>query len=134
MNGRIIKQKTDQHLLALNREFPLDEDGVVYVRQSSLSQVRNNIHSFEMQTEQFVQHFRDMGCTGKIEVIADDEAKSGTLAIHARPGMMRMIKLIESGQIGWIAAVAVNRFTRDKWLITPGVLMKTCYDHHVWIR
>jgi DNA invertase Pin-like site-specific DNA recombinase len=133
MSGRIIKQKTNQNLLALNYEFPLDKDGAVYVRQSSLVQVRTNIHSFEMQTDKFVEHFRNMGCTGHIEVIADDEALSGTLAIHARPGMTRMIKLIESGKVGWIGAVAVNRFTRDKWLITPGVLMKTCHDHNVWI-
>ncbi len=133
MSGRIIKQKKNQNLLALNFEFPLDKDGAVYVRQSSLIQVKTNIHSFEMQTDKFVEHFRNIGCTGHIEVIADDEALSGTLAIHARPGMTRMIKLIESGKVGWIGAVAVNRFTRDKWLITPGVLMKACHDHDVWV-
>ncbi len=133
MSGRIIKQKTNQNLLVLNFEFPLDKDGAVYVRQSSLVQVKTNIHSFEMQTDKFVEHFRNTGCTGHIEVIADDEALSGTLAIHARPGMTRMMKLIEDGKVGWIGAVAVNRFTRDKWLITPGVLMKTCHDHNVWI-
>ena len=133
MSDRVIKPKTNQNLLALNYEFPLDKDGIIYVRQSSLVQVKNNIHSFEMQTDKFIEHFRSMGCTGHIEVIADDEALSGTLAIHARKGMTRMIKLIESGKVGWIGAVAVNRFTRDKWLITPGVLMKTCHDHDVWI-
>jgi hypothetical protein len=130
---RKIKKKTNQNLLAFSYEFPLDKDGIIYVRQSSLVQVKNNIHSFEMQTDKFIEHFRNMGCTCHIEVIADDEALSGTLAIHARPGMTRMIKLIESGRVGWVGAVAVNRFTRDKWLITPGVLMKTCHDHDVWI-
>ncbi|HEX6551287.1 MAG TPA: recombinase family protein [Ktedonobacteraceae bacterium] len=133
MSGRNIKKKKDQNPLVFGYEFPLDRDGIIYVRQSSLVQFKNNIHSFEMQTDKFIEHFRNMGCTGHIEVIADDEALSGTLDIHARPGMTRMMKLIESGKVGWVGAVAVNRFTRDKWLITPGVLMKACHDHDVWI-
>ncbi len=113
--------------------FPLEADGIIYVRQSSLVQQQNNIHSFEMQTEQFVQYFRSKGCTGTITIIADDEAMSGTLDIHERPGMMRMITLIEEKQVGWIGAVHVNRLTRDPWLITPGRLMKICYEYNVWI-
>ncbi len=114
-------------------DFPKDKDGLIYVRQSSLVQVRNNIHSFEMQTDRFLEHFRNMGCTGNIEVVADDEAMSGTLDIHERPGMTRMVKLIEEERVGWIGAIHVNRFTRDPWLITPAVLMKKCFDHQVWI-
>ncbi len=128
------KESIYQNRLAYSQfEFPKEADGVIYVRQSSLVQVRNNIHSFEMQTDRFEEHFRSIGCTGKITIIADDEAMSGTLDIHARPGMTKMVKMIEKKQVGWIAAVHVNRFTRDRWLITPGVLMKTCYDHDVWI-
>src|SRR2546421_2919907 len=94
-------------------EFPVEEDGIIYVRQSSLVQQQQNIHSFEMQTDQFVQYFRAKGCTGNITIIADDEAMSGTLDIHERKGMMRMISLIEQKQAKWIGAVHVNRLTRD---------------------
>src|SRR5260370_37597628 len=90
-------------------EFPRDKPGVIYVRQSSLVQVQNNIHSFEMQTDKFVEHFRSMGCTGEITIIADDEALSGTLDIHKRPGMSRMMQMIQKEQVGWVAAVHVNR-------------------------
>jgi DNA invertase Pin-like site-specific DNA recombinase len=128
---RTVKQPNNNNNNHL--AFPLEEDGVIYVRQSSLVQQQNNIHSFEMQTEQFEHYFRSKGCTGKITIIADDEAMSGTLDIHERPGMMRMITLIEKHQVGWIAAVHVNRLTRDPWLITPGRLMKICYEHNVWI-
>jgi hypothetical protein len=72
--------------------YPKDKDGVIYVRQSSLTQQQNNIHSFEMQTEKFLEYFRNMGFAGHIEIIADDEAMSGTLDIHKRPGMSRMVK------------------------------------------
>jgi len=55
-----------------------------------------NIHSFEMQTDKFIEHFRSaMDCTGHIEIIADDEALSGTLDIHKRPGLSRVVRLIE---------------------------------------
>jgi len=113
--------------------FPKDKDGLIYVRQSSLVQQQNNIHSFEMQTDKFLAYFREMGCSGHIEIVADDEALSGTLDIHKRKGMTKTVKWIEQERVGWIAAVHVNRFTRDPWLITPAVLMKKCYEHHIWV-
>ncbi len=122
-----------------SRDFPKDEAGVIYVRQSTLMQIQRNLHSFEMQTNDFVQHFRDRGVTGKIGIIADDEGKSGTLDIHKRAGLSRTVRLIEGAEllegerIGWVAAVHVSRLTRDEWLIVPGELMRACYEHNVWI-
>ena len=112
-------------------EFPKDRDGALYVRQSSIVQVQTNIHSFEMQTEQFVKHFRDMGVTGTIDIITDDEGMSGTLDMHERPGMSRMMKLIEKESIGWVGVVHVNRLFRDQWMINPDIFMKECYTHNV---
>jgi len=120
-------------------EFPKDDNGVIYVRQSSVAQMQNNIHSFEMQTEKFLEYFRNRGCTGYIEIIADDEGMSGTTDIHAMAGLTRVMRLIEgkellrSEKIGWVAAVHVNRLTRDKWLVKPGTIMKACYENDVWI-
>src|SRR5215469_12603 len=138
MTVRSIKKLTQANSpwLYTLEPFPLDKDGIIYVRQSSIVQMQKNIHSFEMQTDKFLEYFRNMGCTGNIEIIADDEAMSGTLDIHKLPGMSRMMQLIveEGGKrIGWIAAVHVNRLTRDPWLIKPAHLMKTCHDHDVWI-
>lgn len=120
-------------------EFPKDTPGAIYVRQSSLAQVQKNLHSFEMQTEQFEEHFRRIGVTKRIVIIADDEGKSGTLEIHNREGLSRLVRLVTGAElvdgerIGWVGAVHVNRLTRDPWLITPGVLMKDCYENGVWI-
>lgn len=122
------------------QEFPKDEPGAIYVRQSTIAQVQKNLHSYEMQTSEFVAHFREkLGVTGHIEIIADDEGKSGTLDIHDREGLLRVTRLIEGKELlngkrlRWIGAVHVNRLTRDPWLIVPGVLMKDCYQHDVWI-
>jgi hypothetical protein len=120
-------------------EFPKDGPGVIYVRQSNIKQKQNNIHSFEMQTEKFLEYFRDRGCTGKILIVPDDEGMSGTIDIHKMPGLTRVMALIEGQElvdgerIRWAAAVHVNRFTRDKWLVKPGTIMKACYENDVWI-
>ena len=132
----IIKKKETYDT---GRDFPTDMPGVIYVRQSTLVQIQRNLHSFEMQTNEFVEHFRRRGVTGKIEIIADDEGKSGTLDIHKRSGLTRTVRfiegkeLLEGERIGWIAAVNVSRLTRDEWLIVPGELMRACYEHDVWI-
>ena len=50
-----------------------------------------NVHGYEMQTGKFEQHFRDLGFTGTIEIVEDDEGTGGTLDIHNRPGMLRLL-------------------------------------------
>src|SRR2546421_6324970 len=117
---RSIQKRENNNLIRSYMEFPKDENGVLYVRQSSIAQVQNNIHSFEMQTDKFVEHFRNMGCTGKITIIPDDEGMSGSLDMHERPGMSKtMLAIAEHkkglNNLGWVAAVHVNRFFRDQW-------------------
>jgi DNA invertase Pin-like site-specific DNA recombinase len=133
MSVRSIVRKPNQHQNVWMEQFPKDKDGVIYVRQSSMAQVEQNIHSFEAQTEKFIDYFRNMGCTGQITIIPDDEGVSGTVDIHKRVGMSKLMKLIEQEQVGWIAAVHVNRFTRDKYGIDPGILIQACEKHNVWV-
>lgn len=110
----------------MGRDFPMDKPGVIYVRQSTIAQIQRNLHSFEVQTNDFVEHFRKRGVTGKIGIVADDEGKSGTLDIHKRAGLSRTVRLIEGKElldgerIGWVGTVNVSRLTRDEWLIVPG--------------
>ncbi len=135
----ILKKVTINPTNALS-EFPRDKPGVIYVRQSKIQQKENNIHSFEMQTDKFEQWFREgLDCTNHIEIISDDEGLSGTLSIHERKGLTRVMRLINGEEllngeyIGWIGAVHVNRLSRDKWLVTPGTIMQDCYKNNVWI-
>jgi hypothetical protein len=108
---RNITRKSNERYNVWMEQFPKEKDGVIYVRQSSKAQVEQNIHSFEMQTEKFIEYFRNMGCTGNITIIPDDEGVSGTVDIHKRVGMSKIMKLIEEEAVGWTAAVHVNRFT-----------------------
>lgn len=139
MSVRKINRTSSSNTRFDQFNLPKASPGVIYVRQSGDVQVRENIHSYEMQTKLFEKHFREQGFTGVIIIIADDEGMSGTLDIHKRPGLTRVMRLIEGEEliggkrVGWVAAVAVNRFSRDPWLITPGVLMKTCHQHDIWV-
>ncbi len=45
---RSIVKPAQQNPMYSMSEFPKDEPGVIYVRQSSIKQMQNNIHSFEM--------------------------------------------------------------------------------------
>src|SRR5437763_5737899 len=123
----IVKKKETYDV---GRDFPKDRPGVIYVRQSTVVQIQRNLHSFEMQTNEFVEHFRGRGVTGNIGIIADDEGKSGTLDIHKRIGLSRTVRLIEGTEllegerIGWVAAVNISRLTRDERLIVPGERMR----------
>ncbi|GHO95214.1 hypothetical protein KSF_052620 [Reticulibacter mediterranei] len=136
---RSILPNPNHNLRQEYTEFPKDENGILYVRQSTLAQFQNNIHSFEMQTDKFVEHFRNRGCTGHIEVVTDDEGLSGTMDIHDMPGMSYVMKaiegkaLVDGKKISWIGAIDVKRLTRDKWLVKPGTLMRACYENDVWI-
>src|SRR5260370_2129138 len=51
--------------------------------------------------------------------------------MRERPGMCRVMQLIKEEVIGWVAAVHVNRFFRDHWMINPDVFVKECYTHNV---
>jgi hypothetical protein len=142
VNGRSIARKNNPNCNLWGytiAQFPKEENGFIYIRQSSMAQVQTNIHSFEMQTDKFLEYFRNRGCTGHIEIIADDEGMSGTKDIHEMPGLSRVMRLIEGKEllngkkVGWGGAVHVNRFTRDKWLVKPGTIMKACYQNDVWL-
>ena len=132
--------RDDEPLMINDEEFPREKPGIIYVRQSTEYQRDHNIHSYEMQTELFVRFFREqLQCTGRIDIIVDEEKgrTSGTQDIHERPGLKEIDRRLTSNDprddVGWLGAIAVNRFTRDPWLITPRVLMKHCYQKGVWI-
>lgn len=139
MTERKITPKTIQtYAQATWSEFPKDKNGIIYVRQSSLAQVRRNLHSYEMQTDAFEAHFRQNGCTGQIWIKAENIKKkmSGTLDISDRPALDETVQMVREAKkynLGWVAAVHVNRLTRDLYLITPGVLMKACLRSGIWI-
>jgi DNA invertase Pin-like site-specific DNA recombinase len=85
---------------------------VIYIRQSSPAQVRENWGSTEVQREQ-VELARAYGWPAEaIEVIEEDLGKSGR-STRGRSGWDRMLHLIVGGCVGAVFAYDVKRISRE---------------------
>ncbi len=90
----------------------LRRQAVVYVRQSSPHQVRNNRESSSRQYA-LAERARALGWPAKsVEVIDEDQARSGTGAAH-RQGFKTLLAEISSGQVGVVLALEASRLSRS---------------------
>ena len=90
----------------------LSRQAIVYVRQSSPHQVRNNRESSSRQYA-LVERARGLGWAGKsIEVIDEDQARSATGSAHRR-GFKTLLAEIGSGQVGVVLALEASRLARS---------------------
>lgn len=88
----------------------LSHRAVVYVRQSSMDQVRNNLES---QRRQYA--LRDtayqMGWT-EVEVIDEDLGRSGASS-HNRTGFLRLVAEVSMREVGAIFCIEASRLARN---------------------
>ncbi|MGB9792662.1 MAG: recombinase family protein [Thermacetogeniaceae bacterium] len=88
----------------------LSRRAVVYVRQSSMDQVRNNLES---QRRQYA--LRDiayqMGWT-EVEVIDEDLGRSGA-STHNRTGFLRLVAEVSMKEVGAVFCVEASRLARN---------------------
>src|SRR5215469_18575988 len=90
----------------------LRRKAVVYVRQSSLEQVRENTGSTAFQRNQ-TDLARAYGWTeDRIEVIDEDLGKSGS-SVDGRTGWQRMLDMIAANAVGAVFAVNISRLSRQ---------------------
>jgi DNA invertase Pin-like site-specific DNA recombinase len=90
----------------------LSRQAVVYVRQSSPHQVRNNRESSSRQYA-LVERAKALGWAGQsVEVIDEDQARSATGAAH-RQGFKTLLAEIGSGQVGVVLALEASRLARS---------------------
>ncbi len=90
----------------------LRRKGVVYVRQSTLAQVRNNLES---QRRQYALTGRLEGLgwpTAAIEVIDEDQGRSGA-ASENRSGFQRLVSEVALGRVGIVFCLETSRLTRS---------------------
>lgn len=85
---------------------------IVYIRQSSPGQVRNNVESYRVQLG-LKQRAIELGWDeSRIRVIQNDQGKSAT-----RPGMRfgfdEMLQLVRAGEVGIVFASEVSRWARN---------------------
>jgi DNA invertase Pin-like site-specific DNA recombinase len=90
----------------------LRRKAIVYIRQSSAQQVRNNRESSERQYA-LARHAEELGWTAKsVHTIDDDQGRSGASAVH-RQGFKKLLAEIGAGQVGIILALEASRLARS---------------------
>lgn len=90
----------------------LDRTAYVYIRQSSLHQVEENLESQDLQY-QLAQRARNLGWADEnIQVIDDDLGKSGITAAN-RNGFQNLVAEVGLGHVGIILVTDVSRLARN---------------------
>jgi DNA invertase Pin-like site-specific DNA recombinase len=88
----------------------LDRAAYVYVRQSSMYQVRNNLESQRRQYA-LVELAREKGFN-KVAVIDEDLGRSGS-GSQERPGFGRLLSAVCRGELGAVLALEASRLARN---------------------
>src|SRR5512142_844276 len=94
------------------RPAHLHRQAIVYIRQSSPHQVRNNRESSSRQYA-LVERAQALGWPAKsVEIIDEDQARSATIATH-RHGFKTLLAEIGAGQVGVVLALEASRLARS---------------------
>src|SRR6266702_1927098 len=90
----------------------LSRRALVYVRQSSLAQVREHPESTKRQYG-LVERARGLGWAPEaIEVVDEDQARSAA-STEGRSGFARLADAVAHGEVGGVFAVEVSRLSRS---------------------
>jgi excisionase family DNA binding protein len=92
------------------REEHLRRGAYVYVRQSSLHQVRHHRESRQRQYD-LTGRARELGFA-RVVVIDEDQGKSGS-GLQARPGFGRLLAAVCEGEVGAVLALEASRLARN---------------------
>ncbi len=112
--------------------LPLGRPAAVYYRQSSEGQIGNVMTT--LQTIDMIEHLLNQGWVREsVHMIDADAAVSGTKKIRERKGMSQLYDLIESGQLGLVAAQDVDRFFRDVTMIETNLFIDACKRNNVQV-
>ncbi|MBV8831567.1 MAG: recombinase family protein [Acidobacteriaceae bacterium] len=102
MNELLYSPKIKQEHLA--------RKAIVYLRQSSEKQVRQNLESQRLQYE-LAERLRSLGWQ-EIEVINSDLGRSAGLGSAVREGFERVLSAVALGEVGIVASREVSRLSR----------------------
>jgi DNA invertase Pin-like site-specific DNA recombinase len=92
------------------RPHHLERKAILYVRQSSVYQVNNNLESQKLQYA-MEERLRRLGWR-EVEVVDEDLGRSASGTV-TRAGFQRMVAEVCLGQVGAVAAREVSRFARN---------------------
>ena len=87
-----------------------ERDAIVYVRQSSMEQVRHNLESQRRQYD-LAQLANRLGFAS-VTVIDEDQGRSGSGSVE-RSGFLRLLDLVFQGKVGAVFALEASRLARN---------------------
>jgi DNA invertase Pin-like site-specific DNA recombinase len=90
----------------------LERDAVVYVRQSTLTQVREHTESLERQYE-LSQRAQVLGWPARQVVVIDDDLGRSGAESSARQGFQHLVAQVGLGKVGVILGIEVSRLARN---------------------
>ena len=109
----------------------LERDAYVYIRQSSMGQVRHRLESKRRQYD-LADRARGLGFA-RVTVIDEDMGRSGT-GSQERPGFGRLLTAVCAGRVGAVLALEASRLARNNrdWhhLIDLCAMTKTLVIDH----
>jgi DNA invertase Pin-like site-specific DNA recombinase len=88
----------------------LGRSAVVYVRQSTMSQVMGNLESQRRQYD--LAGAAQSAGFAAVTVIDDDLGRSGSGSVH-RPGFERLVAMVCSGNVGAVYCIEASRLARN---------------------
>lgn len=88
----------------------LERQALVYIRQSTLYQVRHNLESQRRQYA-LAERARTLGFQ-QVMVVDDDLGRSGSGTVE-RPGFARLLEMVCSGAVGAVLALEASRLARN---------------------
>jgi DNA invertase Pin-like site-specific DNA recombinase len=108
------------------RPFDTTKVAAVYLRQSTLGQVRENTVATEEQYRLREIPERLGFPADRILVVDDDLGVSGQ-TIAGRKGMLRVLDLLERGQASCVVVRDISRLTRDEFNADIGLIARAAY-------
>ena len=89
-----------------------ERSACVYIRQSSIQQVRNNVESTRRQYG-LVDWVVEMGWSREsVHVIDEDQGKSGATP-NSRDGFLQLISAVARREVGIVVSLEVSRLARN---------------------
>jgi len=107
--------------------FDLTKIAVVYLRQSSLGQVRDNVVATQEQYK-LREIPEQLGFPAENILMIDQDLGVSGQTIAGRLGMLRVIGLLEEGRVSAVVVRDVSRLTRDEFNADIGLIARACFQ------
>lgn len=125
------KEHSEEEENIWNVKLPVDVFWGIYARQSTPTQLLNNVESTEMQTDDLIRWLVVRGVLdGKIALFDADLGVSGTKRIDERTGLQELVEKIKQGIIKAVLVYQISRLFRDETGVQYNVFADVCKQHN----